>query len=74
MGAPAGNAVKHSGWRHRFCRTCSTQRMPSGHDKAVEEPRQPNCLTNAKTGIFFTAAVRGDALIKQLNIDIPVQS
>lgn len=36
MVMPVGNAVERPGSERRSCRTCSMQRMPSGHDKAAK--------------------------------------
>ncbi len=74
MGAPAGNAVKRLGWQYRFGRTCSAQRMPSGRDRAIEDFGQRNCLTTALITFSFRAVVRDHTLIKQLIMDVPVES
>ena len=58
---PAGNAVERPGSGHHSCRTCSTQRMPLGHDKAVENPGQLNCPTTAFTGVSFRVAAPSHA-------------
>ncbi len=62
MEAPADNAVERPSWGHHACRTCSRQRMPSGHDKAVQESGQPKCSTKVFTGVPSRAAVPSHVL------------